>query len=90
MKGFMFSIEALFAVAIVILAIGVFAYGAASNEMTSNNTQIQSQAQGQMMLYLNWVESPSSTAKEQYCENITYYDFSTNLLKDKASCWWIK
>ena len=87
----MFSIEAFFAVAIIILAIGIFAYNASANEVTTNNTQIQSQAQGQMMLYFNWAQkNPNYNSIEQYCKKIITFNYATKSLIDKNSCLVIK
>jgi len=89
MKGFIFSIEALAAISIVMLALGIFAYSASLSQEKTNNTQIQSQADKQMMLYFNeTANTPNPTAKEQYCTKIVYCVASspTPILDYKTYC----
>ena len=87
MKGFMFSIEALSAAAIVILALGIFSYSTSLNEPIINNKEIQTQSQTEMTLYFNLPSITSTTtANEQYCKKIITYSNNTNTLIEKNYC----
>lgn len=91
MRGFLFSMEALAAAAVIILAIGVLAYSSSLGAAKANNTEIQGQAQEKMGLYFNDpLSSPNPLAKEQYCIKMTDYNYITKTLMDKNSCWWPK
>ena len=84
-KGFMFSIEALCAVSIILLALGIFAYSTTTNETKTNNTQIKLQAEKQMVLYFNrTADAQNGTAKEQYCTKIVTYEAGS--LPIKTTC----
>ena len=85
----MFSIEAIASMALVILALGIFAYSSTIVPVEAKNMLIQSQAQAKMIVYF---KIPFSTAnpdvKEQYCEKAVTYVYATKTLLDNNACWW--
>ena len=84
-KGFLFSIEAIMSVALVLTAIGLVAYS--SYYWAPQDTFIKelTQADAAGMLYFN--NSPISLDyNNTTCEKIVYYDTTTKSVKEKTTC----
>jgi|GEM_PF-1609672 len=91
MKGFIFSIEAIAALVIVITIMGTLFFATGNYIQKTNTLEIQAQSQEASTLYFNLPgESVSTNTQQQYCAKITTYVPDTKVLSDKIICRWIK
>lgn len=87
MRGFMFSIEAMSAVAIIIIALGIFAYSTGTSHNPLHNKEIEAQSESTMGMYFNLpavASNPSSL--EQNCTQIVKYNYTSMSITSKNFC----
>ena len=91
MKGFLFSIEALFSMAIIVLAIGIVQYNTTQTPTNEPAILLQNQNNQLTTLYFNLPQTNSDpTTTNQYCAKIIQYDTSTKIVNSKSICRGIK
>jgi len=91
MKGFIFSIETIAALMIVLTIFSTFYFSTGNYIQKTNILQIQAQSQEAAALYFNLpAQSIDSNTQQQYCSKITVYVTQTKAFSDKTLCRWIK
>jgi len=91
MKGFIFSIEAVMALAIVLIVLGTFYFSTGNYIPRTNTLQIQMQSDEATALYFNEPgQSPQIDANQQYCAKISVYVPASKSFSDKTLCRWAK
>ncbi len=83
MKGFIFSIEALFSISILIVALVILGTPIIGENENNEYLIIQSQGSATNSFYFNEIPT-SGELTTQYCVKIIYYE--NNELKDKTFC----
>ncbi|VVB74285.1 Uncharacterised protein [uncultured archaeon] len=91
MKGFIFSIEAIAALMIVLTIMGTLYFSTGNYMQKTNTLELQAQSQEASALYFNLPgQAVISNTQQQYCSKITVYVPDTKALSDKILCRWIK
>ncbi|MFA6268786.1 MAG: hypothetical protein WCW13_03865 [archaeon] len=91
MKGYLFSTEVLFTMAIVILATSTLWYSSTLTQQNTSFLELQNQSAASEALYFNLNPSPGdNSATTQYCTTITTYSNETKQLFTKLNCRWVK
>ena len=87
MKGFMFSIEALLTVSVVILATTMLWYSGTLLQQETKNIQIQQQSEEILTIYFNLnSKQPDQSTYTQYCGKAISYASATKQFYDKNIC----
>ena len=87
MKGFLFSIEALFTVAVIIAVISIFWSINSAPLSPQNPLMIQVQSNGATTQYFDLNATQETlTAQTQVCEKIIYYDYQAKAAAEKDVC----
>jgi len=87
MKGFLFSIEALFAMIIIISAITIVQYGTIQTPTNEPAVLFQNQNAQLTTLYFNLPgTNPTTTSTTQYCTTIEKYSPATKSFIDTNVC----
>jgi hypothetical protein len=87
MKGFMFSIEALMAVSIVIMATTMIWYSTTLVEQETNNIYLEQQSQKILTIYFNLPSQQSNPNNYlQYCGESIQYSSETKEFFEKTIC----
>jgi hypothetical protein len=87
MKGFMFSIEGIASLVIVLLALSMIALNAPVKQSETNMLELKMQSSKQMTMYFNLNEKSNDVnAITQYCTKVTKYDTFTKKVIDKNVC----
>jgi hypothetical protein len=90
MKGFMFSIEALATMAVILLTLS-FYYVAETPNNETQKLELQHQSDKAMMIYFNEKTStPNADTNQQYCGKINYYNPIKKKTEEKQTCRGIK
>ena len=84
-KGFMFSIEAIMSVALVLSVMGLIAYSSYYIEPQDNSLRLMTQADSAGMLYFNG-PTVSLDYNNTVCEKIVYYNITSKTIGDKNAC----
>ncbi len=91
MKGFIFSIEAIATLMIVLTILSTLYFSTGNYIQKTNALQIQAQSQEAAALYFNLPgQVVTSDTQQQYCSKITIYVPATKVFSDKIICRWIK
>ena len=91
MKGFIFSIEAIAVLSILLVVLGMLYFSTASYVQKTGTLQIQAQSDEAAALYFNKPGQTASTdAQQQYCAKITVYVPGAKVFSDKTLCRWMK
>jgi hypothetical protein len=87
MRAFMFSLEALITIVIVLLACGVFFYAQTNQLQSTTHTEIKNQAASATSIYFNLNQvNQDPSAETQYCTRINTYNLNVKQLIDKNIC----
>ena len=84
-KGFMFSIEAMISMVLVLSALGLIAYSSSYGEMDNGQIRILAQAGAAESMYFG----TAPLAKDYnnlLCEKIAYYDRVAKKVSERSSC----
>jgi cell division protein FtsL len=91
MKGFLFSIEALLSVALIITALTIVQYETNQPQNTAETISLQTQSTQLSSIYFNLPSNtPSATDNTQYCTSIESYSRTTKNFVEKKICRGIK
>jgi len=91
MKGFMFSVDALLSIAVVIAVLALFAQTTTQETNSLSLIQIQQQSDAMMTLYFDQNGlNPDFNSITQSCGTINYYNKLSNSLETKNICRGIK
>jgi hypothetical protein len=91
MKGFLFSIEALFTIAVIILITSTLYYAGAYQQKETTPFELQNQSDAAMTMYFNTpTQQGVITSEIQYCTKVSVYKSTVNAMQDKNVCRWVK
>ena len=87
MRGFIFSLEALATIAIVLLVCSIFFYTQTNQNQSTTHLEIKNQSTAATSIYFNLPEKlQDPNAETQYCTKITNYYAEQKQLFEKTIC----
>ncbi len=91
MKGFMFSIEGLFSITIILLVLSIIALNAPMKQTETNMLEMKLQSTKQTTMYFNLGEKTNDiNAITQYCAKTYKYDTFAKIVIEKTVCEGVK